>query len=147
MLGVPGDAPDAISIAAFVRSIVTRTCDRAEPVLDLALAMHPTAALAFGFGALVSSHGDNVDRPIDHAAWAPRLSPLDDPPNDHSYCALAPAHLVSGRNDETAASATLAIRADPRFSVVYSHRVASEARLGAIAAARATAERLVEIAP
>ena len=72
-LGINSDDPNAISMGAFVRAILTRDYDGAIGPLDRALAMNANSALALGFSALVSSHSERYDRAIDHAQRALRL--------------------------------------------------------------------------
>ena len=146
-LAVNADDPQAMSIAAFVRGILTRDYDPAVEVLDRALAMNPNSALAFGFSALVAAHCERDARAVAHAQRALRLSPLDDPLNYHPYCALALTGLFAGRFAEAVTYANLTIRANPAFSVPYAYLVASHANLGDLEAARAAARRLLDVAP
>jgi tetratricopeptide (TPR) repeat protein len=95
----------------------------------------------------VSSHSDRYRRAIDHAQKALRLSPLDDPLNYHPYCALALTHLFSGRFAEAVKYSKLTVQANPSFSVAHAYLVASHACRGDLQAARAAANRLLEVAP
>ena len=146
-LGVNADDPQAMSIAAFVRANLTRDYDAAVEVLDRALAMNGSSALAFGFSALISAHSERHARAVEHAHTALRLSPLNDPMNYHPYCALALTHLFAGTFADAARYAALAIRANPGFSVPYVYLVAGHVGLGDVDAARTAARRLLEIAP
>jgi TolB-like protein len=146
-MGVNSDDPQAMSIGAFVRANLTRDYDAAVEVLDRALALNHNSALAFGFSALISAHSERHERAVDHAGKALRLSPLDDPLNYHPYCALALTHFFAGAFADAAKYAALAIRANPGFSVPHAYLAASHAMLGNHDAARAAAQRLLEIAP
>jgi TolB-like protein len=146
-LAVNADDPQAMSIGAFVRGILTRDYDGAAEVLDRALAMNGNSALAFGFSALVASHSERYERADAHAGRALRLSPLDDPLNYHPYCALTLSNLFTGRFAESVRYASLTIRANPGFSVPYAYLVAGQVSLGDREAARAAAARLLEVAP
>jgi len=146
-LGVNSDDSQAMSIGAFVRANLTRDYDGAIEVLDRALALNHNSALAFGFSALVSAHSERHERAVEHGRKALRLSPLDDPLNYHPYCALALTHLFAGGYAEAASYATLAIRANPAFSVTHAYLVASHVNLGNLEAGRAAARRLLEVAP
>ncbi len=75
-----------------------------------------------------------------------RLSPFD-PLNYHPYCALALAYLFTDRFADAVNHSTLAIQANPNFSVSHAYLVASQVNLGNLAAARAAAQQLLEIAP
>lgn len=146
-LGVNADDPQAMSMGAFARANLTRDYDAAVEALDRALAINGSSALAFGFSALVGAHSERDDRAVEHARQALRLSPLDDPLNYHPYCALALTGLFAGRFAEAATYARMAMRANPGFSVPYIYLVAAHANLGDLAAARAAAVRLLEVAP
>ena len=122
-----------------------QTC--AAEVLDRALAINGNSALAFGFSALIAAHSERHERAVEHAGKALRLSPLDDPLNYHPYCALALTYLFAGRFAETVKHASLAVRANPGFSVPYIYLVAGQVHLGNTEAAQAAAARLLDVAP
>ena len=146
-LAVNADDPQAMSIGAFVRGILTRDYDGAAEVLDRALAMNGNSALAFGFSALVASHSERYERADAHAGRALRLSPLDDPLNYHPYCALTLSHLFTGRFAESVRYASLTIRANPGFTVPYAYLAAGQVNLGNLEAAQAVVARLLEVDP
>jgi len=146
-LGINSDDPNAISMGAFVRAILTRDYDGAIGPLDRALAMNENSALALGFSAIVSSHSDRYDRAVDHARRALRLSPIDDPLNYHPYCALGLTYLFIGRFPEAVKYSTLAVQANPSFSVTHVYLVASQVGVGNMDAAHSAASRLLEVAP
>jgi TolB-like protein len=146
-LAVNADDPQAMSIGAFVRAMLTRDYDGAIEVLDRALAMNGNSALAFGFSALIAAHSEQHERAVAHAGKALRLSPLDDPLNYHPYCALALTNLFAGRFAESVRYASSTVRANPGFSVPYAYLVAGQVNLGNLEAARAAAARLLEVAP
>ncbi len=147
VLAVNADDPQAMSMGAFVRANLTRDYDGAAEVLDRALAINGNSALAFGFSALVAAHSERHERAVEHAGKALRLSPLDDPLNYHPYCALALTYLFAGRFAETVKHASLAVRANPGFSVPYVYLVAGQVHLGNTEAAQAAAGRLLDVAP
>ena len=103
--------------------------------------------MALGFSALVSSHSERYRRAVDHAQKALRLSPLDDALNYHPYCALAVTYLFVGQFPEAVKYSTLAVQANPSFSVTHAYLVASQVGLGNMEAARSAASRLLEVAP
>jgi TolB-like protein len=146
-LGVNSDDPQAMSMGAFVRANLTRDYEGALEVLDQALALNHNSALAFGFSALVSAHSERHERAVEHGHKALRLSPLDDPLNYHPYCALALTHFFAGSFAETVSYATLAIRANPGFSIPHLYLVAGHVGLGKPDAARVAARRLLEVSP
>jgi TolB-like protein/DNA-binding winged helix-turn-helix (wHTH) protein len=139
--------PQAMSIGAFVRAIMTRDYEAAAGVLDRALAMNPNSALALGFSALIAAHGENHERAVAHAERALRLSLVDDPLNYHPYCALTLTNLFAGEFEAAVRYGNLTIRANPAFSVPHAYLIAAYVELGRHQAARAAADRLLEIAP
>ncbi|WP_119389656.1 winged helix-turn-helix domain-containing tetratricopeptide repeat protein [Taklimakanibacter lacteus] len=147
VLGINSDDPNAISMGAFIRAILTRDYDGVIAALDRALAMNGNSALALGFSALVSSHSERYHRAVDHAQKALRLSPLDDPLNYHPYCALAVTYLFAGQFPEAVKYSALAVQANPSFSVAHAYLVASQVGLGNMEAAQSAASRLLEVAP
>jgi tetratricopeptide (TPR) repeat protein len=147
VLGVNADDPQAASIGAFVRANLTRDYDGAIEALDRALGRNPNSALAWGFSALVSAHSERHERAVEHARKALRLSPPNDPLCYHPYCALALTYLFAGGFADAVACATLAIRANPGFSVPYAYLAAGHVGLGDIDAARLAVRRLLEVGP
>jgi adenylate cyclase len=115
-------------------------------VLDRALEMNGNSALAFGFSALVCTFSERFERAIEHAQKALRLSPFD-PLNYHPYLALAFVYLFTDRFEEAVTCSTLGVQANPGFSLGHALLVASHANLDRLDAARAAAQRLIEIAP
>jgi TolB-like protein len=147
VLAVNADDPQAMSIGAFVRGILTRDYDAAVEVFDRTLALNPNSALAYGFSALVSAFSERDARAVEHARKALRLSPLDDPLNYHPYCALGITALFSGRHGEAVTYANLTIRANPAFSIPFVFLVVAHVKLGDLAAARTAARQLLDVAP
>lgn len=145
-LSIGANDAQALSIGAFVHAMITRDYEGAIGVLDRALKLNSNSALAFGFSALANAHSERYEKAIEHAMKALRLSPFD-PLNYHPYCALALAYLFTDRFADAAAYSTLAIQANPNFSVSHAYLVASHVNLGNLAAARAAARQLLEIAP
>ena len=61
--------------------------------------------------------------------------------------AIAIAHFVAGRSEESAAAASRSVQANPRFSPPYWMRAAALARLGRIDEAEAVAQQLLKVQP
>src|SRR5260370_12753870 len=61
--------------------------------------------------------------------------------------AIAIAHFVTGRFEESAAAASRAIQANPRFSPPYWMRAAALASLGRVDEAEAVAQQLLRVQP
>jgi TolB-like protein len=145
-LKVGVDDAQALSIAAFVHANIAHDYESAIHVLDRALVMNGNSALALGFSALVHACSERYQRAEEHALRALRLSPFD-PLNYHPYLALAFACLFNGRPQEAAKYSTLAVEANPGFSVVHASLAASLANLGQTDDARAAGLRLLKIDP
>jgi len=136
----------ALSIGAFVYGNVTHDFASAVGSLDRALKLNPNSALALGFSALIQMFSGRYERSIEDAHKALRLSPFD-PLNYHPYLALSWVYFFTGKYEDAATNATLAIQANPDFSVLHASLVAALASLGRLDAARAAATRLLEVAP
>ncbi len=147
VLGVNAGDPQAMSIGAFVRGMLTGDYDAALVVFDRALAINANSALAYGFSALVAAHSERDERAVAHAGKALRLSPLDDPLRYHAFCALAVTGLFAGRFEEAATYARLTIQANPAFSVPYAYLAAAHVNLGEPKAAAAAMRRLLDAEP
>jgi adenylate cyclase len=145
-LSIGTDDPQALCMGAFVHANITHDYESAIGALDRALKMNGNSALAFGFSSLVHMFCERYERASDHALKALRLSPFD-PLNYHPYLALAWVHLFTDRFEEAVGYSTLAIQANPGFSVLHATLVAGYANLDRLDAARAAAARLLEIAP
>jgi TolB-like protein len=147
VLGVNAGDPQAMSIGAFVRSMLTGDYDAALDVFDRALGINANSALVYGLSALAAAHSGRDERAVAHAQKALRLSPLDDPLRYHPFCALAVAGLFAGRFEEAAAYARLTIHANPAFSVPYAYLAAAHVNLGEPDAAVVAMRRLFEVEP
>ena len=62
VLGVNAGDPQAMSIGAFVRGMLTGDYDAALVVFDRALAINANSALAYGFSALAAAHSGRDER-------------------------------------------------------------------------------------
>ena len=85
VLGVNAGDPQAMSIGAFVRGMLTGDYDAALVVFDRALGINANSALVYGFSALAAAHSGRDERAVAHARKSLRLSPLDDPLSYHPY--------------------------------------------------------------
>ncbi len=147
VLGVNADDPQAMSIGAFVRIMLTGDFDAALAVFDRALGINPNSSLVYGFSAMAAAHAGHDERAVAHAGKALRLSPLDNPLRYHPFSALVVAGLLAGRFEEAATYARLAIQANPAFSVPYAYLAVAHVNLGEPDAAAAAMRRLLEVEP
>jgi adenylate cyclase len=142
-----GDDATALAIAGLVIGFLEpREYEIAGSAFDRALALSNSSALALGFSAVTRAwHGESAIA-IEQAEQALRLSPFDAMSNLR-YMAIAIGHFVAGRFEESAAAASRAIQANPRFSPPYWMRAASLANLGRIDDAEAVAQQLLKVQP
>jgi adenylate cyclase len=146
VLSAGSNDPQALSIAAFVQAMIVHDHVSAIAALDRALKLNANSALAYGFSALVHMLCERYERSEEHALRALRLSPFD-PLNYHPYLALACVRLFTGHLEEAVSYSTLAVHANPDFSLLRAALVASHAEFGQLDLARAAAQRLLEMAP
>jgi len=142
-----GDDATALAIAGLVIGFLEpREYEIAGSAFDRALALSNSSALALGFSAVTRAwHGESAIA-IEQAEQALRLSPFDAMSNLR-YMAIAIGHFVAGRFEESAAAASRAIQANPRFSPPYWMRAAALANLGRIDDAEAVAQQLLKVQP
>ena len=147
VLGVNADDPQAMSIGAFVRSMLTGEYDAVLAVFDRALGINANSSLVYGFSAMVAAHSGHDERAVAHARKALQFSPIDDPLRYHPFSALVVAGLMAGRFEEAATYARLAIQANPAFSVSYAYLAVAHVNLGEPDAAAAAMRGLLEVEP
>jgi adenylate cyclase len=140
------DDPQALSIGAFVDAMITHDYESAIGVLDRALDMNDNSALTLRVSSMMHAFSERYERANEHALRALRLSPFD-PLNYHPYLALASTAFFTDRFEEAATYSSKALQSSPGFSVLHAYLVASHIKLGRPDAARAAAQRLLEIAP
>src|SRR5215831_16023867 len=110
------------------------------------LALSPSSSLALGFSAVTRAWRGESAIAIQQAEQALRLSPFD-PLSNIRHMAIAIAHFVAGRFEESAVAANRAAQAHPRFSPPYWMRAAALANLGRVDEAKIVAQRLLEVQP
>jgi TolB-like protein/class 3 adenylate cyclase len=147
-IAMGGDDATALAIAGLVIGFLEpRDYDVAVSAFDRSLALSNSSALALGFSAVTRAwHGESTIA-IEQAEQALRLSPLFDPLSKERYMAIAIAHFVAGRFEESTSAASRAIQANPRFSPPYWMRCAALASLGRIDEAEAVGEQLLKVQP
>jgi adenylate cyclase len=142
-----GDDAAALAIAGLVIGFLDpRDYEGALDAFDRSFALSNSSALALGLSALTRAwHGESAIA-IEQAELALRLSPFD-PLTNQRYMAIAIAHFVAGRFEESAVAANRSVQANPRFSPPYWMRAAALASLGRIDEAKIVAQRLLEVQP
>ncbi len=140
------DDAAALAGAGYALVYVAHDLDDGPAILDRALALSPNLA-----GALVNSGWTRAflgepDLAIKHINEAMRLSPLD-PMSFRTKGALALAHFVAGRYDESSIWAERAIQEKSNFLPALRELAASKALAGRDGEAKAAMARLRELAP
>jgi TolB-like protein/class 3 adenylate cyclase len=142
-----GDDATALAIAGLVIGFLDpRDYESALDAFDRSLSLSPSSALALIFSAVTRAWRAESAIAIEQAELALRLSPFD-PLRNTGYMAIAIAHFVAGRFEESAVAANRSVQANPRFSPPYWMRAAALARLGRIDEAEAVAQQLLKVQP
>jgi TolB-like protein/class 3 adenylate cyclase len=141
------DDAAALAIAGLVIGYLDpRDYEGALDAFDRSFALSNSSALALGLSALTRAwHGESAIA-IEQAELALRLSPFD-PLTNQRHMAIAIAHFVAGRFEESAVAANRSVQANPRFSPPYWMRSAALASLSRIDEAKIVAQRLLEVQP
>ena len=113
---------------------------------EAALALSPSAASAYLWGALILGWGAEAERAIEWGERGIRLSPFD-PWITAAYHGICLGHFMRGRYEEALAAVRAAIRSKPGFSVSHFVLAAALAKLGRIDEAKAAAERALALQP
>ena len=145
-LATGGDDTTALALAAFIVGIFERDYETAFAAFDKAFTLNPSFALAFGLSSLIRAWSGDSATAIEHAERALRLSPFD-PLSYNAYNGLAYAHFFAGRFDEAGNAASMAVRANPRFSIPWILRTAVLAKTGRIDEAKGSAQRVLDLEP
>ncbi len=140
------DDATAQALGAFVISRAEHDHAAAFEAFEQALAISPSSSLALFFGSNALAYAGEAERAIDWAERALRINPFDRL-NYASYNALAVAHFLRGRYDESAHAARRAVQSNPVFSVPRSLLAAALAKLGRIEEAKAVALQAMELDP
>jgi TolB-like protein/class 3 adenylate cyclase len=140
------DDATALSGAGYALVFVAHDLEDGPAILDRALALGPNLA-----GALISSGWTKAflgepDLAIKHINDAMRLSPLD-PMSFRTKAAIAFAHFVAGRYDESSLWAEKALHDKANYLPAIRELAASKALAGRDSEAQAAMARLRELAP
>jgi adenylate cyclase len=140
------DDATALSVAALTLLHLGHDFAAASGAIARALALNPSYAAAFYWGAHI--HGFSGDPAIaeDYALRALRLSPFD-PFSFESYVALGSVSLRQQRYDDAATYFAKSIQANPRFSTLYAFHAAALSMADLVAETESTALRLLELQP
>ena len=141
----PDDA-SALVYGGIAIGLVEHDRALAQEVFELALAVSPSAAWAYLWGALILGWGGDADRAIEWGERGIRLSPFD-PWITAALHGISMGHFLNCRYDDAATAARRAIRSKPGFSISHMFLAAALAKLGRIDEAKAAAERVLQLQP
>ncbi len=118
----------------------------AQEAFESALAVSPSAAWAYLWGALIMGWGGEAERAIEWGERGIRLSPFD-PWITAALHGMFLGHFLRERYEEAAAAVRRAIRSKPGFSISHMMLAAALVKLGRIKEAKAAAERVLALQP
>ena len=145
-IAVGSDDAAALAVGGFVIGVIEHDFQVALDALDRSLALNPSAALTYGFSAIIRAWSGDDETAVAHAAAALRHSPYD-PLIWMPFVGLAYAHFFAGRFEAALSAAARAIQGNPRFSVPFYMRTAALVRLGRQDDAEASARQLLQLQP
>jgi len=139
---------DAVALTCGGNAIGLVEHDRAlaQEAFEAALALSPSTASAYLWGALNMGWAGEAERAIEWGEHGIRLSPFDAWIIAGLH-GMFLAHFLRGRYEEAAASARRAIRSKPGFSISYMMLAAALSQLGRSDEAKAAAERVLQLQP
>jgi TolB-like protein len=140
------DDATTLAFAALALSALAADHDAALVMIDRALELNPSSAIAHNVYALINMMLGQPDKSEFHAERSLRLSPFD-PLRHLPECALSVAKLVEDQPEAALVHVRRGLDATPHFSPGLITLALCLVRLGRIEEARSIAYRLVEIAP
>lgn len=140
------DDATALALGGFVMALLNHDQLAAFDALEQAIAISPSSSLALSCGAVTLAYAGKIERAIEWAQRALRISPLDRL-NNVTYHALAMAHFLRGDYQESANSARRAVQNQPSFSVSYCLLAAALAKLEKLDQAKAAAQQALMLEP
>ena len=141
----PDDA-SALVYGGIAIGLVEHDRALAQEVFESALAISPSAAWAYLWGALILGWGGEAERAIEWGERGIRLSPFD-PWITAGLHGISMGHFLNGRYDDAAKAARRAIRSKPGFSISHMFLAAALAKLGRMDEAKAASERVLQLQP
>jgi adenylate cyclase len=140
------DNPLALALAGTVRAMLTHDHPLALAAIDRAVMLNINSAIVLGFAALTRCICGAVDRAIEDAERAIRLSPSE-PLLYPAIFALALGCLRAGRNQEASLHARRAIEANRNFALSYCVLAMSLTRCAQADEAAQAVGQLISVAP
>jgi adenylate cyclase len=136
----------ALSLGGFALGLVAHDREAAHQAFEAALALSPSCAMTYVFGSVVMAYAGDADRAIEWGERAVRLSPFD-PTSYAPLLAVTLGHLQRGAHEAAAVAAHKVFQASPFWSLAHVLLAATQARIGRLDAAKAAAERVLELQP
>jgi adenylate cyclase len=139
---------DAVALTCGGNAIGMVEHDRAlaQEAFDAALALSPSTASAYIWGALNMGWAGEAERAIEWGERGIRLSPFD-PWITAALHGVFLGHFVRARYEEATAAVRRAIRSKPGFSISHMMLAAALSKLGRMDEARAAVERVLQLQP
>ena len=140
-----GDAM-ALALAGFTIGMVEHDRRLADEAFSQALSLSASCAFVYCFGCMPVAYGGDVARASNWADQALRLNPLD-----AMSCVpqgvIGFGHFVSGRDEQAVVAIRRSVELNPGFSSLHGWLAVPLARLGRLDEARASAARMLSLAP
>jgi TolB-like protein len=140
------DDATALALGGFIMALANHDQLAAFDAFEQALAVSPSSSLALSCGAVALAYAGEIERPIEWARRALRISPLDRL-NNIPHHALAIAHFLRGDYQESANAARRAAQIQPSFSVSYCLLAAAQVKLERLDQAKAAAQQALVLEP
>jgi tetratricopeptide (TPR) repeat protein len=135
-----------LGITALVILHLGHDFEAASAAIARALALNPSCAAAFYWGAHIHAFSGDPAIAEDYANRALRLSPFD-PFSFNTYLALGFVRVRERRHDDAAACFAKAVQTNPRFSTLYAFYAAALAMASRIDESKSVARQLLELEP
>ncbi len=140
------DDATALTYGGIAIGLVEHNRPLAIDAFEAALALSPSAASAYLWGALILGWGAQAERAIEWGERGIRLSPFD-PWVTAAFHGICLGHFMRGRYEEAATAARGSIRSKPGFSISHFLLAAALVKLGMMDEAKAAAERGLALQP
>jgi adenylate cyclase len=139
-LAVAGNDPGVLGLVARVLGYFGEDIAAAIALIDRALELNPSFALAWQWSAWLRLWAGEPDVGIRHMEISMRFNPLQDRAGPH--IAIGMGHFFSRRFEDAAATLTLALQERPSWVPTYRFLASCYAHLGRLDEAREIARRL-----
>jgi adenylate cyclase len=143
-LRASGDDPYVLGEAAFVIGYFENDIDPAIVLIDRALELNPSAAIAWLRSGWLRLWAGQIDIGIEHFERSLRFNPLRPAPPSFG---IAVGHFFAGHLERAAMMLRLSLQENPTWPPCYRFLASCCAHLGRLDEARAIVKRLREVTP